>query len=44
MAEQKRNVYQFQSTLPRGERLAFFEPLDLIDIFQSTLPRGERLL
>ena len=35
--------FQFQSTLPRGERR--MEPYDSFDdrIFQSTLPRGERL-
>ena len=33
----------FQSTLPRGERLAGVEPALLDSKFQSTLPRGERL-
>ena len=33
----------FQSTLPRGERLADKDTLDRTYAFQSTLPRGERL-
>ncbi len=33
---------QFQSTLPRGERLAAFKARHLFALFQSTLPRGER--
>ena len=32
----------FQSTLPRGERLAMLYLPDPLIIFQSTLPRGER--
>ena len=35
--------YEFQSTLPRGERRATTTPLLLTITFQSTLPRGERL-
>ena len=34
----------FQSTLPRGERLAYHLLLILFLLFQSTLPRGERRL
>ena len=34
----------FQSTLPRGERLALTIKYTLQTIFQSTLPRGERHL
>ena len=33
----------FQSTLPRGERLAFAFFAPSVGVFQSTLPRGERL-
>ena len=33
---------QFQSTLPRGERLAFVLFMVYRALFQSTLPRGER--
>ena len=33
---------EFQSTLPRGERLASLTITDCILEFQSTLPRGER--
>ena len=32
----------FQSTLPRGERLAPVTLIDTTETFQSTLPRGER--
>ena len=32
----------FQSTLPRGERLAAVLPEEIVQGFQSTLPRGER--
>ena len=35
--------YQFQSTLPRGERLAKKLIFKAQIMFQSTLPRGERL-
>ena len=34
---------EFQSTLPRRERLGFDSRLNREDIFQSTLPRRERL-
>ena len=34
---------QFQSTLPRGERLAESSVVSTRLAFQSTLPRGERL-
>ena len=34
---------EFQSTLPRGERLPAYEPVVVLAVFQSTLPRGERL-
>ena len=34
----------FQSTLPRGERLAFGIIDSMPTMFQSTLPRGERLM
>ena len=33
---------QFQSTLPRGERLEDFKEGLIVPGFQSTLPRGER--
>ena len=35
-------MYQFQSTLPRGERLALISHFLSCHAFQSTLPRGER--
>ena len=35
-------MFSFQSTLPRGERLCFFLPINNMGTFQSTLPRGER--
>ena len=35
---------EFQSTLPRGERLSSINASDVGLVFQSTLPRGERLL
>ena len=38
------NCEIFQSTLPRGERLAYHLLLILFLLFQSTLPRGERRL
>ena len=36
------HTLKFQSTLPRGERLARLESNLFFLIFQSTLPRGER--
>ena len=33
---------EFQSTLPRGERLSLCSSADIHVSFQSTLPRGER--
>ena len=38
-----RDTYEFQSTLPRGERPASNNASSGISGFQSTLPRGERL-
>ena len=35
---------QFQSTLPRGERLMDIKDAHKVIEFQSTLPRGERLV
>ena len=35
-------IAQFQSTLPRGERLAYDDFSYVGYVFQSTLPRGER--
>ena len=40
--ETKTSVTEFQSTLPRGERLGELLDLKKEDVFQSTLPRGER--
>ena len=37
-----KNTSKFQSTLPRGERLAIAFSYSLAIEFQSTLPRGER--
>ena len=34
--------YQFQSTLPQGERLLTTQEHFIEDVFQSTLPQGER--
>ena len=34
--------FQFQSTLPRGERLFMAPDRNIDTLFQSTLPRGER--
>ena len=38
----QRYLLQFQSTFPRGERLALHEVLRNLITFQSTFPRGER--
>ena len=35
---------EFQSTLPRGERLRQIDRTAAENLFQSTLPRGERQL
>ena len=37
-------IYEFQSTLPREERLHAIHFFHALQIFQSTLPREERLL
>ena len=37
-------AFQFQSTLPRGERHLIPRMQSCITLFQSTLPRGERLV
>ncbi len=37
-------IFQFQSTLPHGERLSGLRVSNLVDEFQSTLPHGERHL
>ena len=38
-----RHINRFQSTLPREERLIFFQVKTCANTFQSTLPREERL-
>ena len=38
------DLWVFQSTLPRGERLLLVSCVLVVCVFQSTLPRGERLL
>ncbi len=39
-----RQIDQFQSTLPHGERLDQLLAVISHDVFQSTLPHGERLI
>ena len=42
--ETQATMIEFQSTLPRGERLGEMDTEIGDNIFQSTLPRGERPL
>ena len=43
MANGSSDYVEFQSTLPRGERLQISRRRNDRLLFQSTLPRGERL-